>query len=110
MLRLASHRDSHRGIPAGRDGTLAKARGAVDCEKGTNGVLYSTVTLLPETAEGWSGLVRAGEGAEAGVWECLSAAVPGPSCPPGGEIISCQNHSQIIGNCSSPNYLVLIGD
>lgn len=30
--------------------------------------------------------------------------------PPGGEIISCQNRSQITGNCSSPNYLVLIGD
>lgn len=33
-----------------------------------------------------------------------------PPCPDCGDIISCQSRHQITGNCSSPNYLVLIGD
>lgn len=39
---------------------------------------------------------------------CCSASFFQPL--PEGEIISCQSHRQITGNCLSPNYLVLIGD
>lgn len=112
--RLACHTTLRRlrVTLAGRAGTLVKARGAADCEKGTNGVFYS-----PSHPSLWDsqGPEQTGAGQVQGQrwrsWNvCLLLYQVLFLPPPGGEIISCQNRSQITGNCSSPNYLVLIGD
>lgn len=110
--RLACHTDRLRVTLAGRAGTLVKARGAAGCEKGTNGVFYS-----PSHPSLWDsqGPEQTGAGQVQGQrwrsWNvCLLLYQVLFLPPPGGEIISCQNRSQITGNCSSPNYLVLIGD
>lgn len=112
--RLACHTTLRRlrVTLAGRAGTLVKARGAAGCEKGTNGVFYS-----PSHPSLWDsqGPEQTGAGQVQGQrwrsWNvCLLLYQVLFLPPPGGEIISCQNRSQITGNCSSPNYLVLIGD
>lgn len=74
--------------------------------RGGMGHLAVLAPLVPK-----AGQVGAGGGA--GQWGpgksfCCSASSSHPL--PEGQIISCQSHRQITGNCSSPNYLVLIGD
>lgn len=96
---------SLRVVLAGRVGILAKATGAADCEKGTNGVLCPVPS--PQDSQGpeqAGGQTWEGSGDIYLLHQVLFLSLPG------GEIISCQNRSQITGNCSSPNYLVLIGD
>lgn len=74
-------------------------------DEGTNGAHFAVpASLSPREGEqGWGGRAA---GSQENCWLLRPFSHPLPK----GEIISCHSHRQITGNCSSPNYLVLIGD